>query len=315
MGLMLDSDGEFGCGPGAVATQLAGAACESSPATAVSRKRALDVNFSSCPKRSRPASEGAATATSYERALDVQDAVRVLAPGSRASDHPPAAWPREARAEVCTPAGAATGEPEAGEAAGACQAQAGAGLSAAPRAPADPAYAEGALTLVDLPAHLIACVVDQLPADDELAVALTCRELRTASEHSSRSARGSPLVTRPSSLFSSLRKLQWGVACGAGLSPDLCDRATEGGHLDQLVWLCSIGCPRDKETCEIAGARGHLHILQWARQNGCPWNEETCALAAANGHYDCLVWARENGCPWSAMTFEQAVAGTDSPEI
>jgi hypothetical protein len=166
-----------------------------------------------------------------------------------------------------------------------------------------------------LPAHVIACVVDQLPADDELAVALTCRELRTTSEHSSRWASGAQLTTRPSSLFSSLRKLEWGVACGAGLSPDLCNRATRGGNLDQLVWLRSIGCKWDEDTCKIASAHGHLHILQWARQNGCPWNEETCELAAANGHYDSLVWARENGCPWSAMTFEQAVAATDRPEM
>jgi hypothetical protein len=33
---------------------------------------------------------------------------------------------------------------------------------------------------VDLLAHVLACVVDRLPADDELAVALTYRELSCA---------------------------------------------------------------------------------------------------------------------------------------
>jgi hypothetical protein len=160
---MLDIDGEFGCGPEAVATQLAGAAGEPSPATAVGRKRALEIMFTLCPKRTRPASERAATATSCERALDVQDAARSFEPDGTVSGHLSAAWPRVARAEARTPADAATCEAEAGKAARACQAQAGAGLSAVPRAPADSAHAEGALTLVDLPAHVIACVVDQLP--------------------------------------------------------------------------------------------------------------------------------------------------------
>jgi hypothetical protein len=55
------------------------------------------------------------------------------------------------------------------------------------------------------------------------------------------------LTTSRISLFSSLRKLQWDVACGAGLNPQLCGSAAQYGHLDQLVWLRSIGCPWDKE--------------------------------------------------------------------
>jgi hypothetical protein len=173
------------------------------------------VKFTSCPKRTPPASERAATATSCEHALDVQDAARSLEPDGKAIDRLPAAWPWEARAEARTPAGAATGQAEASEAAHACQAQADAGLSAAARAPADPIHTEGALTLVDLPAHVIACVVDQLPANEELAVALTCRRLRTASEHSSRSARAAPLTTRIGA------QLAFGTRHAADDSPEL----------------------------------------------------------------------------------------------
>jgi hypothetical protein len=96
MGLMLN-DGEFGCGPEAVTTQLAGAAGELSPATAVGRKRALDIKFSSGLKRSRPASERATTAISCERALDVQDDARSLEPDSTVSDHLPAPGRHERR--------------------------------------------------------------------------------------------------------------------------------------------------------------------------------------------------------------------------
>jgi hypothetical protein len=144
-----------------------------------------------------------------------------------------------------------------------------------PRTPAGPAHAEGALTLVDLPAHLIVCVVDQLPADNELAVALTCHELRTACAESSRALRGAQLTTRTCSLTSSLRKLQWGVACGAALTPLLCKWAAWDGRLDQLVWLRSIGCPWDEGTCTAASAFGHLDVLQWAHRNGCFWCDKT----------------------------------------
>jgi hypothetical protein len=87
-------------------------------------------------------------ATSCERALDVRDAALSVAPDSpvsSASDHVPAAWPREARAEARTPADVTTCEAEAGEAARACQEQAGAGLSAALRVSADPAHIDVAL--------------------------------------------------------------------------------------------------------------------------------------------------------------------------
>jgi hypothetical protein len=174
---------------------------------------------------------------------------------------------------------------------------------------------DGALALVDLPAHVIACVVDQLPADDELAVALTCRELRAASAQSSRAVRGVQLTTHPRSLFSSLRKLQWGVACGAPLGHWLCKLAVWNGSFEQLSWLRSVGCPWNEDTCTAASGLGHPHILQWARAYGCPWDTEACAAAACYGRFSILAWLRENGCPWDAQTFEMAMAEADRPEM
>jgi hypothetical protein len=306
------------------------AADEAAPATFMGGKRDLGIKFSLGPKRSRPASEsgrGAATTTTgRDCALDAEGEQHDLithasvSPVGAASEDLPAAQPWEAQPEAQQPAHAArvasaTFEAETGGAARACHARYGAIDLVHSYSPPVSAYAEGAISLVDLPAHVIACVVDQLPPDDELAVALTCRELRSASAQCARSVSGARLTTGIHSLFSSLRKLQWGIACGAGLSPLLCKWAAWSGHLDQLVWLRSIGCPWDETTCKVASACGHLHILQWARQHGCPWNEETCEQAARKGRLNTLAWAHENGCPWNEKTFELAVTDAHRPEI
>jgi hypothetical protein len=323
VGLLLDSYEELvGLDVRVPPDVTSDAADEAAPATSMGRKRALSIKFRLGPKRLCSASErrrgAAATTTGRECALDgdgEQRNARTRAPVSpvgATNDRLPAAQPREAPPANAVRVASATFRAETGEAA---RARVGAIDLVHPYAATGLAHAEGALSLVDLPAHVIACVLDKLPADDELAVALSCRELRAASAQCSRSGSGARLTTGIRSLFSSLRKLQWGVACGAGLSPLLCKRAAWSGHLDQLVWLRSIGCPWDENTCKVTSAFGHLHILQWARQHGCPWNEKTCEQAARNGHLNTLAWAHENGCPWNETTFELAVTDTYRPEL
>jgi hypothetical protein len=116
--------------------------------------------------------------------------------------------------------------------------------------------------LLELPDDELALVVACLPADDELAVSLTCRALRKAAQNARGiEGRAGRCTTSLTSLFSSLPKLQWGVSCGAVLRPRLCAIASSRGCLAQLAWLRSVGCPWDAETCYHAADEGHLSVL------------------------------------------------------
>jgi hypothetical protein len=154
--------------------------------------------------------------------------------------------------------------------------------------------------------HALTCVHEVLPSDDKLAFRLVCRAFRDASRECT-----DETVTRTRSLHSSLARLQWGIACGAALTPQLCSRAAELGELEQLEYLRTFGCPWDKSTCALAACEGHLAVLQWARANGCPWDETTCSGAAYNGHMHVLEWAHAKKCPWTPKTIRAAVSRND----
>jgi hypothetical protein len=156
--------------------------------------------------------------------------------------------------------------------------------------PARPAARDERSLLLELPSELIALVAAALGPDDALPAKLACRALRDALAQPPRAT--SRTTTSVQSIYSSLAKLQWGVACGVRLSSLCCAQAASRG-LEQLRWLRLIGCPWDAGTCAAAAWVGQLAVLQWARADGCPWDRYTCARAAEGGHLSVLQWARQ----------------------
>jgi hypothetical protein len=157
--------------------------------------------------------------------------------------------------------------------------------------------------LLALPSAMLSVITGMLSRDDELAVALSCRELCEAVTVSARQLRGKKKGEGTRTSFrhlinGSLALLQWGIACGAPLEPALCSCAARWFKLDKLQWLRSIGCPWDENTC--ASATINLGILRWVRENGCPWDKGV--LTAAIRHAlprsrEVVQWLLENGCP------------------
>jgi hypothetical protein len=108
-----------------------------------------------------------------------------------------------------------------------------------------PAAGDGpseASQLLDLPAELLVVIAAQMAEDDELAVSLACRKLRTAVAGTERRAAGTRLSTRIGSAFGSVGKLAWAASCGLPLSGKLLTRAALHGQLEQLSWLRARGC-------------------------------------------------------------------------
>mmetsp|Transcript_32150 Transcript_32150/g.79647 ORF Transcript_32150/g.79647 Transcript_32150/m.79647 type:complete len:244 (-) Transcript_32150:560-1291(-) len=111
--------------------------------------------------------------------------------------------------------------------------------------------------LLDLPAELLALVATRLPRDGELAASLSCRELRQAVAAARLSDGLTRTTTRIRSAFdSSLRKLEWAIACGLPRTFVAGWLTTESGRLSALVAAAEGG--------------GRLSVLQWARASGCP---------------------------------------------
>jgi hypothetical protein len=153
--------------------------------------------------------------------------------------------------------------------------------------------------LLDLPAELLAVVAAHLPEDDELAAALTCRKLREAVTCSAERNSRECVSTSTDSVFGSVAKVLWALACGLPLESGLLARAAGLGQLEPLRFLRAQGCAwrpcawenREDDVCGRAAAGGHLAVLRWARANGCPWDEGTCSAAAWGGHLPVLQWA------------------------
>ncbi|KAJ1638192.1 hypothetical protein T492DRAFT_900314, partial [Pavlovales sp. CCMP2436] len=170
--------------------------------------------------------------------------------------------------------------------------------------------------LLDLPAELLALVATRLPRDGELAASLSCRELRQAVAAARLSDGLTRTTTRIRSAFdSSLRKLEWAIACGlprtfvagwltteSGRLSALVAAAEGGGRLSVLQWARASGCPCVElghwalPTLPSAAA---TDVLRWAHTNGCPWgwweHEDACLAAAGGGHLATLQWLRVNG--------------------
>ncbi|KAG8456935.1 hypothetical protein KFE25_007263 [Diacronema lutheri] len=74
------------------------------------------------------------------------------------------------------------------------------------------------LRLDDLSADVLASIAAQLPEDDELAAALTCRKLRGVVERRQLAAGHTGARTRVASALGSSARLEWSVACGLPLT-------------------------------------------------------------------------------------------------
>ncbi|KAJ1616172.1 hypothetical protein T492DRAFT_896026 [Pavlovales sp. CCMP2436] len=142
----------------------------------------------------------------------------------------------------------------------------------------------------DLPADALAVVAAVLPADDELAAALSCRRLRApvvlARERDGRTSS----VTGVRSAFSSLVRLKHGL-------------------ITHLEWLRAHGCNWYPIINKAAAESGQLEAgLQYALANGCDWDADCTLAAAREGHLAVLQWTFANDCPWDPVRVLTAAA-------
>lgn len=123
---------------------------------------------------------------------------------------------------------------------------------------------------------------------------------------------------------------------------DVCDAASEGGHLACLQYAYGKGYPKSThglnmaalgghyecvEFClaenakapvgwdptrshaaEYAAKGGHIDILRLLQEHGVPWTDKTALNAAVGGDVDCFRWLVNKGCPWDREACFEAAA-------
>ena len=121
----------------------------------------------------------------------------------------------------------------------------------------------------------LAVVLEHVPEDDALCVALVCRIFRDALFAQARHA------VRKAGLKYAGKRLVSSVSVASSVG--------------RLVWLRGLGAavPRwvrrwNRGTCKRLAFVGALESLQWARANGCAWDKYTCSRAALRGHLEVL---------------------------
>lgn len=98
-----------------------------------------------------------------------------------------------------------------------------------------------------------------------------------------------------------LEILDWAVANGAPLSPNVYSVTVREGRVDLTMWLYEHHVPWNEELGNTAAEKGHLNILAWAWSRGLPLPTDLMWSAANGGHFPVIKWVLDHGFKWETQ--------------
>ena len=163
--------------------------------------------------------------------------------------------------------------------------------------------AEPRFCLLLLPEDLLRVVLQRVPTEDWLTVALAYKPARDIckllASVGRRESDDRPLfLTRA---VPTISRAAWAIdACGATPTARWYDSAAERGDLDVMTYIHDIrSIPLDEPVCTAAASAGQIRSLEWLRVKGCPLNKCQCVYGAARyGHVPMLEWLQAQPSPY-----------------
>lgn len=154
-----------------------------------------------------------------------------------------------------------------------------------------------ALTIVDLPAEILAVIVVDADPAAVFALKYTNKYLHSAIPTPAISADELMIA---SAIEGNLPAIQWlhslNFMSYSVNSPRRCGAAARNGHHHILMWLVKNGYRIDKRVVIDAAFSGSIEMFEILKRLGYTPNNETISIAAALGHVDLIEWICNLNC-------------------